>query len=581
MKFLTHKSILNDMIISSTVAILLTQIVGFLLLIAINALVTMLAYKLGTYDYKVSIEEGWYNYLVSYKSYQFSVSRRLLVLATFILLLLSHFYATIMSSGYSYDWSLSSLGPNQQLTNWSLVNTNLLPVAANIDYTITPWLTANIDSLNAITCSSIKGCGMGSQTSNFTLDNGAPIASENLPLSSWQHSGNVIGYNYSGVLLTPINLFSSNGASAVQSNSACYSESPLANFTYGGVVKLNGSLVNQNCLVDDYTGLVTLLVSETDTILYSLGAMSASLPGAVGRFSPMMVGVSQSFDVLSLYNNVTVAVLTTVKVSRGLSAGIFDNSSLSVTLSNIGDDEITNLWKSTGLYDAVITGNIISEESWSLTNEGLTGYFVIAGLKNSYSTYQTLSYNINIVQLNLSSSVPGATLNVFSNNVPDFTLMDDYTFSSQSTGINLTSACGLSCMQFTSITASGLMSLSSSLQNVIRAIIEGQGIMITSYSYVDGFLVPISWIVVNVLLVVCTMFFVLLMITRTPAHYKSTLRQVIINCVEDNTLTRAATELSIVKIDDSNNIGVAIDGKPIGTILPSKIDSESILLTRS
>jgi hypothetical protein len=53
------------MIISSTIAILLTQIVGFLLLLAINALVTMLAYRLGTYDYKISVDEGWYNYLVS------------------------------------------------------------------------------------------------------------------------------------------------------------------------------------------------------------------------------------------------------------------------------------------------------------------------------------------------------------------------------------------------------------------------------------------------------------------------------------------------------------------------------------
>jgi hypothetical protein len=560
------------MIISSTVAILLTQIVGFLLLIAINALVTMLAYKLGTYDYKVSIEEGWYNYLVSYKSYQFSVSRRLLVLATFILLLLSHFYATIMSGGYSYNWSLSSLGSGHQLTNWSEVNYNLLPSAANIDYTITPWLTGNIDSLNALLCTGVEGCGMGSQTNNFTLDNGAPIASENLPLSAWQHSSqSVIGYNYSGVILTPIDLAASNGASAVQSNAACYSESPLVNYTYGGSIRLTGSAVNQDCFVDDYTGLVTLLMSDSGGTLYSLGAMSASLPGAVGRFSPMMIGVSQSLDVLSLYNNVTVAVSTTVKVSRGLSSDVFDNSSLTVALSNIGDDEMTNLWMSTGLYDAVITGNILSEESWSLTDEGITGYFIIAGLKDTYSTYQALIYNITIAQLNLSSSVPGATLNVFSNNIPDFTLINDYTYSSQSTGINLTSACGLSCLQFTNITVSGLMSLSSALQNVLRATIEGTGIMITSYSYVNGFLVPVSWIVVNVVLVLCTISFVLLMITKTPVHYKSTLRQVIINCVEDKdpfqTLTRAATELSIVKMDD--NIGIAIDGKPIRDILPN------------
>jgi hypothetical protein len=66
------------MIIRSTIAILLTQIVGFLLLLAINALFTMLVYKLGTYDHKISIDEEWYNYLVSYKSYQFSISRRVL-----------------------------------------------------------------------------------------------------------------------------------------------------------------------------------------------------------------------------------------------------------------------------------------------------------------------------------------------------------------------------------------------------------------------------------------------------------------------------------------------------------------------
>ena len=561
------------MIITSTVAILITQIVGFMLLIAINALVTMLAYKLGTYDYKVSIDEGWYNYLISYKSYQFSISRRLLVLITFILLLLSHFYATIMSSAYSYNWSLTSLGSGQQLTNWSIITNNLLPVADNIDYTITPWLTGDIDSLNAMVCSTIGGCGMGSQTNNFTLDNGAPIASENLPLSAWQHSDSVIGYNYSGVLLTPIDLIGSDGASAVQSNAACYSESPLVNYTYGGSVRLEGSSVNQDCFVDDYTGLVTLLMSDSVT-LYSIGAMSASLPGAVGRFSAMMVGVSQSLDVLSLYNNVTVAVLTTVKVSRGLSSGLFDNSSLSVTLSNIGDDEITNLWMSTGLYDAVITGNIISEESWSLTDEGITGYFVIAGLRDSFSTYQAISYNISIAQLNLSSSVPGATLNVFSINVPDFTLMDDYTYLSQSTGISLTSACGLSCMKFTGTTVSGLMSLSSALQNILRAYIEGTGLMITSYSYVNGFLVPVSWIAVNVVLVVCTIIFVLLMITRTPVHYKSTLRQVIINSVEDSshTLTRTGTALSIMKMTD---LGVAVDGKPIRIMDETFPDSKS------
>jgi hypothetical protein len=53
------------MIIRSTIAILLTQIVGFLLLLAINALFTMLVYKLGTYDYKISVDQGWYNYPVS------------------------------------------------------------------------------------------------------------------------------------------------------------------------------------------------------------------------------------------------------------------------------------------------------------------------------------------------------------------------------------------------------------------------------------------------------------------------------------------------------------------------------------
>lgn len=547
------------MIISSTVAILITQIVGFLLLVAINALVTMLAYKLGTYDYKVSIDEGWYNYLISYKSYQFSISRRFLVLITFILLLLSHFYATIMSSAYSYNWSLTSQGSGQQLANWSIITNNLLPVADNIDYTITPWLTGDIDSLNALVCSAIGGCGMGSQTNNFTLDNGAPITSENLPLSAWQHSDSAIGYNYSGVLLTPIDLIASDGASAVQSNAACYSESPLINYTYGGTVRLEGSSVNQDCFVDDYTGLVTLLMTDSVT-LYSIGAMSASLPGAVGRFSIMMIGVSQSLDILSLYNNATVAVLTTVKVSRGLSpAGVFDNSSLSTVLSNIGDEEMTNLWMSTGLYDAVITGNIVSEESWSLTDEGITGYFVIAGLRDGASTYQAISYNISIAQLNLSSNVPGATLNLFSVNVPDFTLMDDYTYLSQSTDISLSSACGLSCMKFTGTTVSGIMSLSSALQNILRAYIEGTDLMITSYSYVNGFLVPASWIAVNVVLVLCTIFFVLLMITRTPVHYKSTLRQVILNSIEDSphTLNR---ELSIV------DLKVAIDGKPIRII---------------
>jgi hypothetical protein len=555
------------MIISSTVAILITQIVGFLLFVAINALVAILAYKLGTYDYKVSIDEGWYNYLISYGSYQFSTPKRLLVLITFILLLLSHFYATLMSGGYSYNWSLISLGPNHQLTNWSTINYNLMPVAANIDYTITPWLTENTDSLNAIVCTSIYGCGMGSQSNNFTLNNGAPIASQNLPLSSWSHNIDTIGYNYSDVLLVPINLLTSDGASAVQSNAACYSSSPLVNYTYGGSVKLEGSAVNKDCFVNDYTGLVTLLVSETESIVYSLGAMSASLPGAIGRFSPMMVGVSQSLDILSLYNNVTVALLTTVKVSRGVSSDIFSDTTLEHAISNIGDKEIINTWTSTGLFDAVVNGSTMSDESWSLSGEGITGYFVITTSTNTTTAYQTINYNISIAQLNLSSIIPGSTLNVFSNNIPDFTLMDDFTYTSQSTNITLTSMCGLTCMQFSSITIPGLMSLNSSLQNVIRAIIEGTGISITSYSYVDGFLIPPSWIAINVVLVVFTILLVILMIIGTPIHYKSTLRQVIINSVPDDEnspkLTRAATELSLMKIDNLDYVGVAIDGKPI------------------
>jgi hypothetical protein len=118
--------VFEKMIISSTVAILITQIVGFFLFIAIHTLVAILAYNLGTY-YKVSIDEGWYNYPVSFGSFQFSTSKRLLVLITFLLLLLSHFYATLMSSGYAYNWSLIGLGPNHQLTNWSTINYNLTP----------------------------------------------------------------------------------------------------------------------------------------------------------------------------------------------------------------------------------------------------------------------------------------------------------------------------------------------------------------------------------------------------------------------------------------------------------------------
>jgi hypothetical protein len=581
------------MIISSTVAILITQIVGFLLFIAINSLVAILAYKLGTYDYKVSIDEGWYNYLISYGSYQFSTSKRLLVLITFILLLLSHFYATLMSSGYSYNWSLINLGSNHQFSNWSLTTNNLVPVSyQNINFTSIPWLTENIDNLNKIVCYAVEGCGMGSDTSNFTLNNGDPIASQNIPLSVWQHNqNNAIGYNLSGVLLSPVDLLASNGASAVQSNSACYLGSPLINYEYGGSVSREGLSVNHDCFVDDYTGLVTLLRdNESGTVLYSIGAMSASLPGAVGRFSFMMVGVSQSLDILSLYNNVTVAVLTTVKVSRGLSLyGAFNNSTLSLAISNIGDNDIEKLWNSTGLYNAVISGNNITEESWSLTDQGLTGHFIISGLESATnaSSYQVVTYNISIAQLNLSSIVPGSTLNVFSNNVPDFTLMDDFTYTSQATNITLTSDCGLSCMQFSSITIAELMSLNSSLQNVIRSMVEGTDLSITLYSYVNGFMIPPSWIAINVVLVVFTILLVILMIIGTPIHYKSTLRQVIINSVPDDEdspkLTRAATELSLMKINELNNIGVAIDGKPIRTIkdivetLPSntsKIDSD-------
>jgi hypothetical protein len=270
-----------------------------------------------------------------------------------------------------------------------------------------------------------------------------------------------------------------------------------------------------------------------------------------------------------LYNNVTVALLTTVKVSRGVSSDIFSDTTLEHAISNIGDKEIINTWTSTGLFDAVVNGSTMSDESWSLSGEGITGYFVITTSTNTTTAYQTINYNISIAQLNLSSIIPGSTLNVFSNNIPDFTLMDDFTYTSQSTNITLTSMCGLTCMQFSSITIPGLMSLNSSLQNVIRAIIEGTGISITSYSYVDGFLIPPSWIAINVVLVIFTILLVILMIIGTPIHYKSTLRQVIINSVPDDEdspkLTRAATELSLMKIDDLNYVGVAIDGKPIRT----------------
>lgn len=576
-------------------AILVTQIVGFLLFVAINALVAILAYQLGTYDYKISIDEGWYNYLVGYKSYQFSASKRLLVIFTFILLLLSHFYATFMSSGYSYNWSLISLGSNHQLSNWSSSANNLIPVSfQNANFTSIPWLTENIDNLNKMVCYSVEGCGIGSGTDNFTLNNGASITSQNLPLSSWQHDQNAIGYNFSGILLSPIDLLASDGASAVQSNSACYLESPLVNYEYGGSATYKGSSVNHDCFVDDYTGLVTLLMDSSGVTLYSLGAMSASLPGAVGRFSFMMVGVSQSLDILSLNNNVTVALMTTVKVSRGISPyGAFDNLTLDLAISNIEDNDIEKLWNSTGLFDAVITGNNITEESWSLISEGLTGYFIISGFEpvSNASSYQVVTYNISIAQLNLSSSLPGSTLNVFSSNIPDFTIMNDYTYLSQSTGIALSSECGIACMQFSSATIPDLMSLNSSLQNVIRSIIEGKNLSVTSYSYIDGFLVPSSWIVINVILVAFTILLVVLMIVKTPIHYKSTLRQVIINCAEDNhtsnALTRTATELSIVKMNGMNNIRIAMDGKPIRDlkdiveVLPSetsKIDPESIPL---
>lgn len=559
------------MIISSTVAILITQIVGFLLFIAINSLVAILAYKLGTYDYKVSIDEGWYNYLISYGSYQFNKSKRLLVLITFILLLLSHFYATLMSSGYSYNWSLVSLGLDYQLANWSLSANNLVPVAyQNINFTSIPWLTKNVDNLNKITCYAIQGCGMGSGTDNFTLNNGVPIASQYLPLSAWQHNSGIIGYNYNGFTLSPIDLLASDGASAVQSNSDCYSSSPLVNYTYGGTVRFEGLSVNHECFVDDYTGLITLMSNdETDVTLYSMGAMSASLPGIVGRFSPMMVGVSQSFDILTLNNNVTVAVLTTVKVSRGISPyGAFNSSSLRLAISNIEDNDIANLWNSTGLYDAVTYGNNISEESWYLTDEGIKGYFIISGFlpTTNVSSYQVLIYNISISELNLSSTWSYDTINVFSSNVPDFTILNDYTYLSQSTNINLTSECGLTCMQFSSMTIPDLMSLNSSLQNIIRSMIEGTDLSVTSYSYVDGFLIPPSWIAINVVLVAFTVFLVILMIIGTPVHYKSTLRQVIINSVPDEDspkLVRAATELSLMKMDDLDYVGVAIDGKPI------------------
>lgn len=559
------------MIISSTVAILITQIVGFLLFIAINSLVAILAYKLGTYDYKVSIDEGWYNYLISYGSYQFSKSKRLLVLITFILLLLSHFYATLMSSGYSYNWSLINLGPNHQLANWSLSANNLMPVSfQNANFTSIPWLTEDIDILNKITCYAIEGCGMGSGTDNFTLNNGDLIASQYLPLSSWQHSSGAIGYNYNGFILSPIDLLASDGASAVQSNSACYSSNPLVNYTYGGTVRYEGLSVNHECFVDDYTGLITLMYSdETGTSLYSIGAMSASLPGIVGRFSYMMVGVSQSLDILTLNNNSTVAVLTTVKVSRGISPyGAFNSSSLRLAISNIEDNDIANLWNSTGLYNAVIYGNNISEESWYLTDEGIKGYFVISSFlpTTNVSSYQALIYNISISELNLSSTWAYNTINVFSSNVPDFTLLNDFTYSSQSTGINLNSECGLTCMQFSSITIPELMLLNSSIQNVIRSMVEGTNLLVTSYSYVDGFLIPPSWVAINVILVAFTILLVILMIIGTPVHYKSTLRQIIIKSIPDEDspkLVRAATELSLMKIDDLDYIGVAIDGKPI------------------
>jgi hypothetical protein len=562
------------MIISSTVAILVTQIVGFLLFVAINSLVAILAYKLRTYDYKVSIDEGWYNYLVSYGSYRFSTSKRLLVLITFILLLLSHFYATLMSSGYSYNWSLINLGTNHQLANWSLSTNNLIPISfQNANFTSIPWLTEDIDILNKITCYAIEGCGMGLGTDNFTVNNGAPIASQYLPSLAWQHNEYGTGYNYSGYILSPVNLVDSGGASAVQSNPVCFSESPLVNYTYGGTVRYEGLSVNQNCFVNDYTGLTTLMYNEdTTSFLYSMGAMTASLPGILGRFGPMMVGVSQSLDISSLNNNVTIGVLTTTKVSRGYAPyGSFNSSSLRLIISNIEDDDIENLWNSTGLYDAVIYGNNITEESWYLTDEGITGHFAISSFLPSTNTslYQVLAYNISISELNLSSIWSDDTLNVFSSNIPDFTIMNDYTYLSQSTGISLSSECGLACMQLSSATISDLMSLNSSLQNIIRSIIEGTNLSVTSYSYVDGFVVPPSWIAINVVLVAFTILLVILMIIGTPVHYKSTLRQIIINSVPDEDspkLVRAATELSIVKMNGMNNIGVSVDGKPIRAI---------------
>jgi hypothetical protein len=560
------------MIISSTVAILITQIVGFLLFVAINALVAILAYKLGTYDYKVSIDEGWYNYLIGYNTYQFSISKRLLVLLTFILLLLSHFYATLMSSGYSYNWSLINLGSDYQLANWSLSASNLLPVDyQNVNFTSIPWLTNNVETLNKITCYAIEGCGMGSGTDNFTVNNGAPIVSQYLPLSAWMHNEYGIGYNYSGYLLTPVNLADSAGASLVQDNALCFSESPLINYTYGGTIRYEELSVNPNCFVNDYTGLTTLLYNmESFYSLYSIGAMTASLPGILGRFAPMMVGVSQSFDISSLNNNVTIGILTTVKVSRGYTPyGTFNSSNLRLAISNIEDNDIENLWNSTGMYDAVIYGNNITEESWYLTDEGITGHFVISSYQPSINTslYQVLAYNISISELNLNSISSDIELDVFSNNIPDFTLINDYTYLSESTDIALSSECGLACMQLSSVTISEILSLNSSLQNIIRSIIEGSDLSVTSYSYIDGFAVPPSWIAINVVLIAFTIFLVVLMIVITPFHYKSTLRQVIINSVPDDEdspkLVRTATELSLMKIDNLDYVGVAIDGKPI------------------
>jgi hypothetical protein len=560
------------MIISSTVAILITQIVGFLLFVAINALVAILAYKLGTYDYKVSIDEGWYNYLIGYNTYQFSISKRLLVLLTFILLLLSHFYATLMSSGYSYNWSLINLGSDYQLANWSLSASNLLPVDyQNVNFTSIPWLTNNVETLNKITCYAIEGCGMGSGTDNFTVNNGAPIVSQYLPLSAWMHNEYGIGYNYSGYLLTPVNLADSAGASLVQDNALCFSESPLINYTYGGTIRYEGLSVNPNCFVNDYTGLTTLLYNmESFYSLYSIGAMTASLPGILGRFAPMMVGVSQSFDISSLNNNVTIGILTTVKVSRGYTPyGTFNSSNLRLAISNIEDNDIENLWNSTGMYDAVIYGNNITEESWYLTDEGITGHFVISSYQPSINTslYQVLAYNISISELNLNSISSDIALDVFSNNIPDFTLINDYIYLSESTGIAISSECGLACMQLSSVTISDIMSLNSSLQNIIRSMVEGTNLSVTSYSYIDGFAVPPSWIAINVVLIAFTIFLVVLMIVITPFHYKSTLRQVIINSVPDDEdspkLVRTATELSLMKIDNLDYVGVAIDGKPI------------------